>query len=78
MNYDVTELIRGTGYRELPDLNPARYIVFGGLFLKVEGWQRKPERRWIPQVDRVGALLALGALVTAVWAFKELWEDLAR
>ena len=84
MNYDIklnysADIVRCVRGMPRPDLNPARYIVFGGAFLKVEGWQR-PGRRWLlpRKADLIAAAICLGALATAVWAFMELWQDLVR
>lgn len=64
LNYsaDIVRCVRGM---PTPDLTPSRYIVFSGLFLRVEG-SRKPGRRWtLPDLGLAKATPWLVAIFVA-------------
>lgn len=77
INYgrDIVDLVRGTDYRSIPDLNPVRHVLYKGAWLRVDGGRgrgagspwRKPERG-LTRKQCLKAAIVCGAITISVGA----------
>lgn len=65
MNY-VRELVRSSEYRQIPDLNPVRHVLYKGAWLRVDGWRApRSEMAW----DRLIIIaVCAGIALGCAWA----------